>query len=354
MTTNRNQPALRRASDWVARRATGAAVTAAAIFTALVAAAAPASAQATSGSGSADQIDGAISDGFQVWRTDGPGWLAALVAYAVLRRFLSEQHVLAKGRLLAALTGLSMVLYATLAWRLWGGPLDGIPAALVAAIALVLHPEVPATQAAKLRDAAQAGAAAAQASAASSPTTAVSSQPGTSPVTIVLLCAGWVLASGLADLSCATVRDQAGAASASGVSAFLDCETAGLPPDTLHDAVLLAESAVRHWLSGRGTIDEDGLLTDMKPIRTDLGQCAIAAAIAAVRSVGHEAGSGGAGSGSAGTASAALVADADQIGEAFSKIRRNLGWRPTKYELEWASHRGDPKGTASSAESEAR
>ncbi len=145
------------------------------------------------------------------------------------------------------------------------------------------------------------------------------------------------------------MRDQAGAASAGGVSAFLDCETAGLPPDTLHDAVLLAESAVRHWLSGRGTIDEEGLLADMRPIRTDLGQCALAAAIAAVRGVGH-----GSGSGSAGTASSALVADADQIGEAFSRIRQKLGWRPTKYELEWASHRGDPKGTAGSAESEAR
>lgn len=352
MTKNRNQSALRRASDWVARRATGAAVTAAAIFTVLVAAATPVSAQATSGSGAADQIDGAISDGIQVWRTDGPGWLAALVVYAVLRRFLSEQHVLAKGRLLAALTGLSMVLYATLAWRLWGGPLDGIPAALVAAVALVIHPEVPATQAAKLRDAAQAGAATAQASAAQA-TAASSPPPGSYPVALAVLCAGWVLA---ANLSCATVRDQAGTAAAGGVSAFLDCEAAGLPQDTLHDAVLLAESAVQRWLSGRGTIDEEGLLADMEPIRTNLGQCAIAAAIAAVRSVGH-----GSGSGTPGTASAALVADADQIGGAFSRIRRKLGWKPTKYELEWAtSPQGtqgevrDPRGTASSAESEAR
>lgn len=85
--------------------------------------------------------------GWDAFASNGPYWGGIVVAYVALQTFLSRQHWLAQGRLLAALTGLAMVGAAVVNWHFAGAPSAGIMTAVVAAIALVWHPTVPGAKA---------------------------------------------------------------------------------------------------------------------------------------------------------------------------------------------------------------
>lgn len=88
-------------------------------------------------------LAGGASAGWDAFATNGPYWGGIVVAYVALQTFLSRQHWLAQGRLLAALTGLAMVGAAVVNWHFAGAPSAGIMTAAVAALALVWHPTVP-------------------------------------------------------------------------------------------------------------------------------------------------------------------------------------------------------------------
>lgn len=68
-----------------------------------------------------------------------------LIAYGLLAKFLAvnqTKHWLAEGRLLAILTGLSMVGGAAALWHFSGGPLEAVLEAVIGAIALIVKPTV--------------------------------------------------------------------------------------------------------------------------------------------------------------------------------------------------------------------
>lgn len=84
------------------------------------------------------------SDAWDLVTTHGPLGIG-LIAYGVLAKFLAvnqSRHWLAEGRLLAILTGVSMVAGAAALWRFSGGPLEGVLEAVIGAIALIVKPTV--------------------------------------------------------------------------------------------------------------------------------------------------------------------------------------------------------------------
>lgn len=83
--------------------------------------------------------------GWDVFVSNGPLWGGILIAFIALQTFLSRQHWLAQGRLLAALTGAALVGSAVVNWHFAGAPSAGIMTAAVAAIALIWHPTVGGT-----------------------------------------------------------------------------------------------------------------------------------------------------------------------------------------------------------------
>lgn len=83
--------------------------------------------------------------GWDVFVTNGPLWGGILIAFIALQTFLSRQHWLAQGRILAALTGAALVGSAVVNWHFAGAPSAGIMTAAVAAIALIWHPTVGGT-----------------------------------------------------------------------------------------------------------------------------------------------------------------------------------------------------------------
>jgi len=92
------------------------------------------------------------------------------------------------------------------------------------------------------------------------------------PVMLALAALGGAVAIGCA------ARQRASA----GVGAFLDCEAAQLPADTLKDATSLATTEIRHLIGGTGAVDVAALKADMAPLKTNLLRCAFAGAMAAL------------------------------------------------------------------------
>lgn len=135
------------------------------------------------------------------------------------------------------------------------------------------------------------------------------------PLAPVAMLAVLLLGAGsLSGLSCAEVRPRGAAA----VGAFLDCEAGTLPADTLADAVALATSAVMNAISGSGRIDAGKLGADVAGLKTDLGRCALAAAVAALAT--PKAPLPGA------PASSALAIDGRALRSAFTAARSSSGW----------------------------
>lgn len=174
---------------------------------------------------------------------DGPWWAAVGALNVGLRLFLHHQHWLKQGRLLTALTSLSAVLVAVAAWHWDGGPAAGILTALIAGGTLLLHPAPPAPP----------------------------SKSGPALVTSILV------ATALVACSAAQARQTA----AVGVVAALDCEAAHLDAQVFADAKAFAEAKVMQWIGGVAAPDSARIRADLAPIKSDLGRCAIAAALAA-------------------------------------------------------------------------
>jgi hypothetical protein len=122
-----------------------------------------------------------------------------------------------------------------------------------------------------------------------------------------------LLALGLSVLGIATACG-ARQRTAAGVGAFLDCEAANLPQDTLADATALASAELRHLISGSGVVDADALKEDMAPLTTDLLRCAMAGAIAALAPLPV----------------ALRVASAADARQAFIVAKSQLGWGQVK------------------------
>lgn len=245
---------------------------------------------AGAGSSPVPVTSAAVDTTLDLLRTDGPLWAGVLFAYVGLRTFISRQHWLAQGRVLATLTGLSMILAAVVAWHFEGAPSSGIITAVIAAIALVQHPTVP-------------------------------PKPTSGGTT------GGVLAAALLALlaACATLRPAAG----SGAATALNCELAHLDAQLLADATKLADAAVRHWIGGAGKPSAElqaAIRADLEPFRSDLGRCAIAGAVDALAELTTTARTATPGLAVPDTS----IADVAALRAAFSAAAREAGWAPVQ------------------------
>jgi hypothetical protein len=125
-----------------------------------------------------------------------------------------------------------------------------------------------------------------------------------------------VLGLGAAALpACATARP----AVATGAVTFLDCEDGHLDAQALADAKAFAAAEVQHWIAGGVAPSSDAIRADLAPISSDLGRCAIAAALAAVTAAAPAASL---------SARVASAAPPDGLGlrSAFAAARAELGW----------------------------
>lgn len=247
-------------------------------------------------------ITSGVDTSLSVWTTDGPLWLAVAFAYVALRTFLSRQHWLSQGRVLAVLTGLAGIGAAVIGWHFQGAPSTGILTALLAAVALVQHPTVP-------------------------PATARNPQAGVTRL-LPMLTIAMVIAIGVGGglVASCVAGSTARQATAAGVVAALDCELLHIDGDVMADARLFADAKVQGWISGVKPGDtaalQDRIAADLKPIKSDLGHCAIAGALAAATVVVVE---------HPGTVVSALsVGDPVQLRAAFAVAAREAGWAPVK------------------------
>lgn len=171
---------------------------------------------------------------------------------------------------------------------------------------------------------ADAGKSAALVRAAAAPSSAAGTGSPIAPIAVLaLVVLGLGAAGSLACASGSTAR-QSGAA---GVVAALDCEAGGIDPAALEDARSFAEAKVQAWISGVAPADLTGLkakiLADLAPVRSSLGRCAIAGAIAAIAAIAAP---------TPGVATSALVAGPDPavVRAAFGGAARELGWPPVR------------------------
>lgn len=86
---------------------------------------------------------------------------------------------------------------------------------------------------------------------------------------------------GIPVLILACSMTQARQTAAVGVVSALDCEAAHLDAQAFADARTFAEAKVMQWLGGAAAPDSAKIRADLAPIKSDLGRCAIAAALAA-------------------------------------------------------------------------
>ncbi len=69
---------------------------------------------------------------------------------------------------------------------------------------------------------------------------------------------------------------------AAGAVALLDCESTHVDADMLADARLFADAKAASWIAGDARPDSTRIRADLRLIRSDLGRCAIAGALAAL------------------------------------------------------------------------
>lgn len=129
----------------------------------------------------------------------------------------------------------------------------------------------------------------------------------------------------VATLACtAAQRTHARSAGAAGAVAVLDCEAAHLDAQALADAKAFASAKVQAWISGSGAANSAAIRADLAPIKSDLGRCAIAGAIAAI---------GAALTSSPGVAVSALMSEptpAMRVQAGYGAAVHDLGWPSVK------------------------
>jgi hypothetical protein len=105
------------------------------------------------------------------------------------------------------------------------------------------------------------------------------------------------------------------------VGAFLDCEAPGIA-SVLPDLLPLAKDGVMLAISGDGHVDTARIKADAAPIKSDLGRCVFAAAVAALATpVPTTPGA---------PAAAELAIDGAALRGAFTIARGELGWAPVR------------------------
>lgn len=226
----------------------------------------------------------------------GGMYLAYALGNSLLAKYRSSSW-LAQGKRLAYTTGGIGIAGAALQAQVAGGPWTVIVMAAVAALFKLLTPTVEAAP-----------------GPARNPQTGAI-EPWVLLMSVVLL--GGMVVAGVLN-GCATAR-QRGAASA---GAFLDCEAADLPPTSLHDATEFATKAVMAAISGDGHADTSQIRADASVLRSDLGKCALAAAIAALATPGPVI--------VGAPAAAELAIDGPGLRRAFAAARAELGWAPVR------------------------
>jgi hypothetical protein len=121
----------------------------------------------------------------------------------------------------------------------------------------------------------------------------------------------------LLQTSCASGASKAKPTLTAGLGAFLDCESTHIDAKALADARIFADEKVKEW-TGEGERPSSAALRELlSRIRSDLGRCAIAGAIAAATAAWR----------SRSTATATTSSpDALDLREMFVEEARRLGW----------------------------
>lgn len=138
---------------------------------------------------------------------------------------------------------------------------------------------------------------------------------------VLVLLLGLTAAGTLTACTAAQVRQDA----AAGLVAAFHCEASGIDPAALADAQGFAEARIQGWISGTAPSDltalKSRILGDIKPVRSDLGRCAIAGALAVIAAVAAP---------TPGVAVSALTAGPDPalVRAAFAGAAREAGWPP--------------------------
>lgn len=200
-------------------------------------------------------------------------------------------------------------------WAFW----IAIASAIGTAVSFILHRVAAKTHNAKLEAIAQDLDEVRGLAGAAKPALAVVPASGTTALLAVLLL-GALAAPALT--SCANTR----AAVAAGAVAFLDCEDGHVDAAALADMKTLADADLRHVIGGAAAPDASALKAELAPVKSDLGKCGWAAAVAAMGAIMPQ-------PSDPSIAVSALVAagpDPAQVRAAFAVAARQNGWPPVR------------------------
>lgn len=118
---------------------------------------------------------------------------------------------------------------------------------------------------------------------------------------------------------------QASQATTAGVVTAFNCETSSIDPAALADAETFASARVQAWLSGTTPPDlatlKATILADLTPVKSNLGRCAIAGALAAIAAVAAP---------TPGVSALTAGPDPVMVRAAFSSAARELRWAPVR------------------------
>jgi hypothetical protein len=163
---------------------------------------------------------------------------------------------------------------------------------------------------------------------AAAPPIAIVKGTGTASMLIVLLLGAVAVPALTSCASGSTARGDA----ATGLVAALNCEDGSIDPGALSDAAAFAAAKVQAWISGTAPTDLAGLktkiLADLAPVKSNLGRCAIASALAVVAAVAAP-------KPTPGVATSALFSaspgpDPQLVRAAFAGAARAAGWAPVR------------------------
>lgn len=135
----------------------------------------------------------------------------------------------------------------------------------------------------------------------------------------------------LLQASCASGAPKARPTLTAGLGAFLDCESAHIDDDALADARTFADGKVKEWTAAGARPSSAAIRDLLSRIRSDLGRCAIAGAVAAATAAWK-------------TRSTWKVAGDPDLRETFVEAARSLGWGPVK--LQDGTTLGEPAAPA--------